>query len=220
MRIEQVRQIGVPISEVWDFFDDVQRVVECMPGATLTKVVDERTFEGVLGMKVGPISVRYSGSIVIDEKDGDARILRMTGSGKDAKGAGTAQATIVAELSESEDRVTALAVRSDVRLTGRVASLGRGMQDVATKLFEDFARRVEEELTAPPPAPAVEFGDRHVQTDSAERVKDSSTDGGRPAPARRAGNEIKVLPLLWSLVKDKVRGIFTTSRRRRVGGKD
>jgi uncharacterized protein len=163
--------------------------------------------------------------MVINEKDATARVLKMTGSGRDAKGAGTAQAVIVAELTEAGENLTSLAVNTDVKLTGRVASLGRGVQDVSTKVFEEFARRVEQELTNPAPAPVADAAPAAAASSSSASPTTSAAaapaPAARPAPAPSAGAELKVLPLLWSLIKDKVRNLLLkSSRRQHAGGKD
>ncbi|HEX7148623.1 MAG TPA: hypothetical protein VF512_14030, partial [Actinomycetota bacterium] len=57
------------------------------------------------------------------------------------KGAGTARASVETRLEEVGDNHTRLHVTSDVQLTGKVASFGRGgaINDVATRLFGQFA---------------------------------------------------------------------------------
>ena len=68
-------------------------------------------------------------------------------TGRDARGQGTASATIVSTLQEQgeETRVT---VETDMKLTGRAAQFGRGIaQDVATKMLTQFAECLERELS-------------------------------------------------------------------------
>jgi carbon monoxide dehydrogenase subunit G len=208
VKIELTREVAAPIDEVWQFFNDIPRVVTCMPGASLTNVIDDETFEGTLGVKIGPIAANYQGTMHLDEVNQENHTVHMTGSGKDKKGAGSAQAKITATLAASSPATTSMSVNSDVRLTGRVASLGRGIQDVAGKLFEDFARRADEELAAQQATPEeADRRDTRPPPDSAETV----SAGGDPAaePATRRGpaegqNDIKVLPLIRSVLKDKI----------------
>jgi carbon monoxide dehydrogenase subunit G len=66
--------------------------------------------------------------------------------GKDARGQGTASATITSTLSEQDGGVHVV-VETDMQLTGRVAQFGRGMhKEVASKVMGRFAECLEKEL--------------------------------------------------------------------------
>src|SRR4029453_16822970 len=79
---------------------------------------------------------------------------RLTASGKDTKGAGTAKASVETRLEPVGDTRTCLQVTSDVQLTGKVASFGRGgaINDVATRLFGQFADCLRATLEGGPAA--------------------------------------------------------------------
>jgi uncharacterized protein len=101
----------------------------------------------------------YKGTVVIQDVDEAGRSARLAASGKDTKGAGTARATVDTRLEPVGDARTRMSVTSDVQLTGRVASFGRGgaINDVATRLFREFAdclRATLEAEQAPTAAPA------------------------------------------------------------------
>jgi carbon monoxide dehydrogenase subunit G len=151
MRIENVVEVDAPVDRVWALVNDIPRVAPCMPGAALTGVVDERTYEGTVAVKLGPLRMSYKGRVVVEEVDEAARSARLAASGKDTKGAGTARATVETRLEPVGDARTRLSVASDVQLTGRVASFGRGgaINDVATRLFGEFADCLRATLEAP-----------------------------------------------------------------------
>jgi carbon monoxide dehydrogenase subunit G len=168
MRIENVVEVDAPVDRVWALVNDIPRVAPCMPGAALTGVVDERTYEGTVAVKLGPLRMSYKGTVVIEEVDEAARSARLAASGKDTKGAGTARASVETRLEPAGEARTRLAVTSDVQLTGRVASFGRGgaINDVATRLFREFADCLRATLeaeqapaaAAPPAAAPAEAG--------------------------------------------------------------
>jgi uncharacterized protein len=141
MRIENVVEVDAPVDRVWALVNDIPRVAPCMPGGALTNVVDEQTYEGTVAVKLGPLRMSYKGTVVIQDVDEAGRSARLTASGKDTKGAGTARATVDTRLEPIGDARTRMSVTSDVQLTGRVASFGRGgaINDVATRLFREFA---------------------------------------------------------------------------------
>src|SRR5215213_1331497 len=173
MRIENTVEVDAPLERVWALVNDIPRVAPCMPGAALTGGGDD-TYEGTVAVKLGPLRMSYKGKVTIDEVDDANHSARLTASGKDTKGAGTARATVETRLEPAGETHTRLHVTSDVQLTGKVASFGRGgaINDVATRLFGQFADCLRSTLEsetatagagaaeaaaapASPPAPAV-----------------------------------------------------------------
>ncbi len=146
MRFEHEFTVPVPADQAWDILLDVERIAPCMPGATVTSVEGD-SFTGQVKVKVGPITVAYSGSASFTEKDAAARRAVVTAKGKETRGAGTAAATVTAVLHDegAETRVT---VDTDLAITGRPAQFGRGvMDDVGRKLLGQFADSVASQLT-------------------------------------------------------------------------
>src|SRR5262245_55076981 len=62
MQLENSFQVSAPPDRVFAYLLDINKVVGCVPGAELTEVVDESTFKGKVKVKVGPITVAYSGT--------------------------------------------------------------------------------------------------------------------------------------------------------------
>jgi uncharacterized protein len=146
-----------------------------MPGAALTGVVDDQTYEGTVAVKLGPLRMSYKGRVVVEEVDEASHSARLAASGKDTKGAGTARATVQTRLEPVGSDRTRMSVASDVQLTGRVASFGRGgaINDVATRLFGEFAECLRTTLEAEGPPTAAAAGTAPA----------AATDEGAPAPA-------------------------------------
>ena len=167
MRIENTVEVDAPLERVWALVNDIPRVAPCMPGAALTGVGDDGTYEGTVAVKLGPLRMTYKGKVSVDEVDDANHSARLTASGKDTKGAGTARASVETRLEPAGETHTRLHVTSDVQLTGKVASFGRGgaINDVATRLFGQFADCLRSTLeseaptttasAAAAPAPAV-----------------------------------------------------------------
>src|SRR4029450_10275461 len=161
MRIQNPVEVDAPMERVWALVNDIPRVAPCMPGAALTGGSDD-TYEGTVAVKLGPLRMSYKGKVTIDEVDDANHSARLTASAQDTKGAGTARATVETRLEPAGETHTRLHVTSDVQLTGKVASFGRGgaINDVATRLFGQFADCLRatlesEATTGPAPAPAV-----------------------------------------------------------------
>jgi uncharacterized protein len=154
MRIENTVEVDAPLDRVWALVNDIPRVAPCMPGAALTGVLDERTYEGTVAVKLGPLRMSYKGKVTVEDVDEPNHSARLAASGRDTKGAGTAKASVQTRMEAVGDTRTRLQVTSDVQLTGKVASFGRGgaINDVASRLFGQFADCLRTTLEAEPAA--------------------------------------------------------------------
>lgn len=150
MAIEIEKEFDVPqsIDDVWAFLTDPERIVQCLPGARLVEEIDERTFKGEIGMKLGPIGTTFQGVIRFDELDEERHHVVMTGQGKDERGTGSVRMTMTSTLTPGEEGGTSVWVSQTVALSGRLASFGRGgvIQSVADLVFGRFTGCVREKL--------------------------------------------------------------------------
>ena len=153
MAIEIEKSFEVPqtVDEVWRFLTDPERIVECLPGATLLEAVDERTYRGEIGLKLGPIGTRFLGEIRFDELDPERHHMKMTGEGRDRRGSGNVRMTMLSHLQSVEEKGvggTRIWVSQSIALTGRLASFGRGgvIQSVSNVMFNRFTGCVREKL--------------------------------------------------------------------------
>jgi carbon monoxide dehydrogenase subunit G len=196
VKIEQNVEVDAPLDRVWALVNDVPRIAPCMPGAQLTNVVDESTYEGTIRVKLGPINMSYKGKAVMGEIDEATHTARLTASGKDVRGGGTARAGVEMKLESLSASSTSMAVTADVQLTGKVASFGRGaIQDVSTKLFGQFAQCLRETLeeefkaAAPAAAGAAAAGAEAGAPAAAAAGAQGAAGAGAAAPSAPAGTE-------------------------------
>ena len=137
--------VDTTIDEAWKALNDLERVTPCLPGAQLTAEVGDE-YEGTMTVKMGPVTQKYNGTVKIEDADESAHRAVIRADGKDARGQGTASATITSTLNE-ENGETRVRVETDMHLTGRAAQFGRGVQqEVATKLINQFAECLEKEI--------------------------------------------------------------------------
>lgn len=127
---------------------DPHRVVECLPGAEILQEVDERTYEGEMGIKLGPVGVTFRGQIHFDKLDEEKLEVEMSGSGEDEKGSGGVKMSMHSRLERLDGGGTRVAVAQTVNLSGRLASFGRGgiIQSVADMMFGRFTDCVTRKL--------------------------------------------------------------------------
>ena len=146
MKINNEFTVGVPAEQAWDIMLDLERIASCVPGAGIQESRDDGEYAGTMKVKIGPITANYKGTVKIEEANEENRRAVLKATGRDARGQGTASATIVSTLQE-EGEGTRVNVKTDMRLTGRAAQFGRGIaQDVATKMLGQFAGCLERKI--------------------------------------------------------------------------
>src|SRR3984957_5554131 len=132
MELEHSFTVPVPPDQAWDVLLDVERVAQCLPGATLDSVEGDE-IKGRIKVKLGPISMTYAGTARFTERNRDAGVVTLEAAGKETRGAGTAAATIRSEL-RSEGDQTEVTVHTSLNVTGKPAQFGRGvMAEVSAK---------------------------------------------------------------------------------------
>ena len=170
MELNNEIDVNAPIKEVWEAFNTPERIAPCLPGAELQEV-DGNNFNGLVKIKVGPITAQYKGTASYLEKNEDAQKVIIKGDGRDTRGAGNASATITAQLSEISPDVTNVNVRTELTITGKVAQFGRGaISDVSGKLMTQFAQNLEQLLE-----PSAETEKDTIETDG-DTEKNQTTD--------------------------------------------
>ena len=148
MEFDNAFDVPLPPAQAWDVLMDVRRVAPCMPGAKLTEIVDERTFKGTVGVRLGPVALTFGGTARFEDIDAAARRARIKANGTDAKGRGGAMAIVDFSLKEAGSG-SAVLVHTNLTLSGSVAQYGRGVgmiQDVANQLIKQFANSLKAEI--------------------------------------------------------------------------
>ena len=161
MQLEQEFTVPVPKADAWAVLMDVERIAPCMPGATFDGYEEDGSFKGRVKVKLGPITVTYNGTARFAERDEEAGRALIEATGREARGSGTAAATVLAQLTD-EGGSTRVRCVTDLNVTGRPAQFGRGvMAEVSAKLVGQFADCLATQLasgagsaTTSEPAPA------------------------------------------------------------------
>jgi carbon-monoxide dehydrogenase small subunit len=148
VELVQSFQISHSRDEVWRFFDDLDQVARCMPGARLTKPPENGHAEGEVNVKLGPIVAAFAG-IVDVERDENRFCGTVRATGSDAKSASSARALIAYNITALEQSDSRVNVSVKFLLTGALAQFSRSglVKDVADNLTRIFARNLEARLS-------------------------------------------------------------------------
>ncbi len=180
MKMENEFTVEAPVEQAWETLLDLERITPCLPGAALEEESDDE-YKGTMTIRLGPVTQKYNGTVSFEETDEESRRAVLKADGKDARGQGTASATITSTLSE-EDGGTKVRVETDMHLTGRAAQFGRGVQqEVATKLINQFAECLEKEIMGENTREEPEQPQEAEETEPAEETEAAVSANGSGA---------------------------------------
>jgi carbon monoxide dehydrogenase subunit G len=189
MEFDNSFEVPLAIDDAWKVLMDIQRIAPCMPGAALTAVVDERTYKGRIGVRLGPVALTFAGTVKFEEIDDANRTARVAAQGNDAKGRGAANAIASFRL-EPAGGGTKVLVHTNLRLSGAVAQYGRGVgiiQMTAAQIITQFANNLKAQLAKEDAAMAAPPSRADAPPNSSASVSpapshQSTTPAQQPAP--------------------------------------
>lgn len=139
-------EVGVPPAKAWDFLIDINRFSSCLPALEKVTQIDDKTFDGVIGATVGPISGKFTFRATIIESTPPKEMMVRT-EGTDSVTNSTMNVNMTVTLSEPIESRTELSYQANVEIKGRLAILGDMiLRATATLMLEEFIRRVRGQL--------------------------------------------------------------------------
>lgn len=146
MLVEGKFTLKAPIQDVWDFLMAPGTLVSCIPGAEKFDPVDDKTWEGIVKQRVGPISVKLNFTETFTEID-PPKHVKAAGRGVAAGNAGTFTQETIVDLAEIGNGEVEIAYSSDVNLVGKLATFGeRIMRTKVKSTVEDFINNLQTKL--------------------------------------------------------------------------
>jgi carbon monoxide dehydrogenase subunit G len=154
MEFENTFVVAAPVEEVWDLLLDVERIAPCMPGAQVLEQTGDDAYKVAVKVKLGPMTMNYKGDVEIVEKDAPAHHATMRAKAMEARGQGSAQASIHMALRPQEGGTEA-SIITEMQMSGRAAAMGQGViKDVAAALTDTFAQNLAGMIGGGAAAPA------------------------------------------------------------------
>lgn len=138
MSFEKSYELSVPADVAWSVVGDVEKLVPCLPGASVESVNGD-DFTGRVAIKVGPIQIKYRGRGTVTERNESTRTMMIEASGSESTGTGTASASVSARL-EPDGPASRMHVAATFEVTGTPARFGSSaMNEVAERIVQRFA---------------------------------------------------------------------------------
>ena len=211
MKVQFDKTFPMPASAdtAWTLLQDVEGVATCMPGASISERIDAQHFKGNVAVKLGPASMSFRGQIEVVSLDPAGRAVHLVGKGTDSTGSSGASMDLKARVEPIDAVSCTLIGTSEVSMSGKAAAFGgRMMTSVAEQVFKQFAANFAAKVQtlqaqAQPVVPA--------STAAGPAV---ATQASAPAPAASTPEvkQLNGLALLWSVLKDWLRSLFSPRR--------
>jgi carbon monoxide dehydrogenase subunit G len=146
--LDRVFEVESGVEDTWSFFTDPVEMFPCIPSAKVRKRLDERTFEGELGYRLGPFGATFRGEMEYDELEREERLVRLTGEAEDTRRDARAHLVLESRLTSLDGAGTRVAARQLVDLSGSLAHLAESAmaRNMADMLFGRFVGCVQKKL--------------------------------------------------------------------------
>lgn len=227
MRLTNEFVVAAPPEVVWSHLVDMEKVAQCVPGAKVEEVVPPDTYKGKVRLKIGPMTVEYRGQVTLIEVDEVGREATIQMKAREARGQGSALATVRNRLMEVPEG-TRVVAETDLEITGPQAQFGKGvLEDVGGRILEEFTTRLERQILeessakpgATPSAGSGALGTRTNEQATVTTTPDDALDLNRMigASLRERGRKVGALAAALALVTLVVWCRRKRGRRLRVG---
>jgi carbon monoxide dehydrogenase subunit G len=139
-------QVPAEPTTVYDFLLKLEEVGGCIPGGTVGPAGDDGAHPAEIVVKLGPMRFNYRGTVRLEDRADLERRATLLADVREARGQGSARARMEMAV-DAEHNGARVVTRTEVELSGRAASMGRGViDDVAARMVDDMAACVTERL--------------------------------------------------------------------------
>ena len=135
---------------MWGVVLDVDQFAACMPGVEELTKIDDRTFDGVMKAKVGPMSGEVRFRAQITESVPPTQLTSHV-DGTDSMTKSSVTADITMDLAEAGPGETELTYRAEVNIKGRLGIIGdMVIRATGAQVIEEFFNRLRNKVEAAP----------------------------------------------------------------------
>jgi carbon monoxide dehydrogenase subunit G len=136
--LEHTFTTSKPIDESFAAITDLERVVPAVDGGRVVEASGDDSVQAEIVLRMGAMSMKFTGTVEIVEKDADAHTARLRVKSKEAGGQGHANADVVFQLNDAGGTI-----KTHAQITGKAASMGEGVVvGVLDALITDFTSKL------------------------------------------------------------------------------
>ncbi|MBV9803670.1 MAG: SRPBCC family protein [Solirubrobacterales bacterium] len=129
---------GKPIDESWQAILDLERLVPCVEGGSVTEKTGDDSVKAQIKVKMGAMSLTYAGTVSVIEQDPDQHRAVLQVKSRETRGQGHANADVTFLLSDGGGTI-----HTKAQITGKAASMGEGvMVNVLDAMIKNFSEKL------------------------------------------------------------------------------
>ncbi len=194
VELEKSFVINAAVADCWRLLSDIPRVATCMPGASITRVIDASHFVGLVMVSIGPMRLQFAGELELVMIDASARKLVLMATGTDKSGS-SATMKLITVLVAKENHETLLNGHAEVTVNGQLAQFGsRMISPVSDVILSQFADHFRQKLLQPSTA-----------AEESEALEESEASEASEKPVLNASS------LLWATAKKLLSSLWGKS---------
>jgi uncharacterized protein len=127
-----------PVDESFAAVTDLERVIPCVDGGRVVETTGPDSVKAEIVMRMGAMSMTFTGTVEVAEKDPEAHRALMRVKSREAGGQGHANADVTFQLHDGGG-----SIHTNAQITGKAASMGEGVVvGVLDALISDFTSKV------------------------------------------------------------------------------
>jgi carbon monoxide dehydrogenase subunit G len=127
-----------PIDESYATILDLEKLVPCVEGGSVLEKTGDESVQAEIRVKMGAMSMVFTGTVEVAEKDDAAHTAVLVVKSKEAGGQGFANANVTFALNDGGGKI-----HTSAQISGKAASMGEGvMIGVLDALITDFTGKL------------------------------------------------------------------------------
>jgi uncharacterized protein len=127
-----------PIDESYATILDLEKLVPCVEGGSVLEKTGDESVKAEIRVKMGAMSMVFTGTVEVAEKDDAAHTAVLVVKSKEAGGQGFANANVTFALNDGGGKI-----HTSAQISGKAASMGEGvMIGVLDALITDFTGKL------------------------------------------------------------------------------
>jgi carbon monoxide dehydrogenase subunit G len=148
MRLENSCLIPADQATAWALVMDIPKAAACVPGLKEITSDGENRFKAALQVRVGPMGLNFTGTVVVVETDEDGGEARIQVEAVDRRVGGSIKADMTVKLTSANaagggSGPTQLSIITETAFMGKLGELGQPlMRRKAKTTIEEFAKNL------------------------------------------------------------------------------
>ncbi len=138
VRLDHSFTTDKPIDETWAAILDLERLVPCVEGGSVSERTGPESVKAEIKVKMGAMSLTYRGTVEVAEHDDESHKALLKIKSRESGGQGYANADVEFALANGGGTI-----HTEAQITGKAASMGEGvMVTVLDALINDFTGKL------------------------------------------------------------------------------